>query len=229
MRIPRHTTILAAAALFVALGGVGLAADGDTFILGTSNAATSATSLSAPVAGGRALTLANIDTKSAASSALELDVPTGHAPFAVNSTGRVPNLNADQLDGRDPGAIFWQAGDHSDPTALPNAKGTWTTVATTSFTTSMTGGWVMEGQDNVGFDNGSKPGSANLRFLVNGVVHGGVFASNVGLNSARGIAGLLKCNGMPAGSYTIELQVETYSAGGGSFTSDIGSLAVLGD
>jgi hypothetical protein len=39
----------------------------------------------------------------------------------------------------------------------------------------------------------------------------------------------MKCNGMPAGSYTIKLQVETYSTGEGSFTSDIGSLAVLGD
>jgi hypothetical protein len=34
---------------------------------------------------------------------------------------------------------------------------------------------------------------------------------------------------MPAGRYTVELQVETYAGGGGSFESNLGSLAVLGD
>ena len=41
--------LVALAALFVALGGVGVAATGGNFILGQSNAATTNTSLSAPV------------------------------------------------------------------------------------------------------------------------------------------------------------------------------------
>ncbi len=36
-----------------------------------------------------------------ASSALRLNVASGHPPFTVNSATRVPSLNADLLDGRD--------------------------------------------------------------------------------------------------------------------------------
>lgn len=229
MRKPTPATILAAGALFVSLAGVGVAADGGTFILGKSNAATSQTLLSTPVSGGKALVLTNTDTKNASSSALALNVAAGHPPLTVNSNGRVANLNADLLDGRNASSIFWQAGAHTGSMKLANAQGTWTTVAKTTFTTSVAGGWVMFGQDNVSLNNGSQPASANLRFLVNGVVDDAVFPGTVSLNSAQAIAGLLKCNGMPAGTYTIELQVETFSAGGGSITSDVGSLAVLGD
>jgi hypothetical protein len=230
MHKPTPATVLAATALFVSLGGIGLAADGGNLILGKPNTATSATLLSAPVSGGKALTLTNPDATSSSSTALALNVASGHAPLAVNSSARVANLNADLLDGRDPSAIFWQAGAHTGSTKLPNAKGTWTTVAKTSFTLTASGGWVMEGQDSVSLNNGSQPGSANLRFLVNGAVDDNAeFPSTIGLNSAQAITGLLKCNGMPAGKYTVELQVETFSGGGGSFNSNLGSLAVLGD
>jgi hypothetical protein len=59
MRKPSPAMLVALAALFVALGGVGIAANGGNLILGQSNSATSQTSLSAPVAGGKSLQLTN--------------------------------------------------------------------------------------------------------------------------------------------------------------------------
>jgi hypothetical protein len=97
--------IVALVALFVALSGVGVAANGGNVILGHSNAATLNTSLSAPVAGGKALQVTNNNTSNAASTALGLNVAAGHAPFTVNSAVKVANLNADSLDGFDSTAL----------------------------------------------------------------------------------------------------------------------------
>ena len=101
MRKPSPAMIVALLSLFVALGGVGVAATGDTFILGQSNTATTNTALSAPVAGGTALRVTNNDTSSAASTALSLMVASGHAPFTVNTGIKVAGLNSDKLDGFD--------------------------------------------------------------------------------------------------------------------------------
>jgi hypothetical protein len=96
-------------ALFVALGGTGIAASGGNFILGTPNTATSATELSASGAStASALNLTNTNT-GAGATALELNVPPNHAPFKVNRTNRVTNLNADLLDGFD-GQVFVRRG-----------------------------------------------------------------------------------------------------------------------
>jgi hypothetical protein len=83
-------------ALFLALGGVGYSATGDSFILGKPNSATSQSTLSAATP-GKTLVLTNTDT-SATSRALALNVPAGHPPFEVNSGTKVANLNADRLD-----------------------------------------------------------------------------------------------------------------------------------
>ena len=101
MRKPSPAMIVALVALFVALSGVGVAANGGSFILGHSNSATLNTVLSAPVAGGKALQVTNNNTSNAASTALGLNVAAGHAPFTVNSGVKVANLNADTLDGID--------------------------------------------------------------------------------------------------------------------------------
>jgi hypothetical protein len=101
MRKPSPATVIALVALFVALGGVGMAATGGNFILGQSNTATTPSSLSAPVAGGNALQLTNTDTSNAASTALGLNVASGHAPFTVNTGIKVAGLNSDKLDGFD--------------------------------------------------------------------------------------------------------------------------------
>jgi len=92
--------IVALLGLFVALGGVGMAATGGNFILGKSNSADATTYLSAPVAGKTALNVSNLNTTTG-SSALRLNVASGHPPLTVNSATRVPSLNSDLLDARD--------------------------------------------------------------------------------------------------------------------------------
>jgi len=109
MRKPSPSMIVALLALFVALSGVGMAANGGTFILGHTNSASNSTSLSAPVAGGKALQVTNNNTSNAASTALGLNVASGHAPFTVNSSFKVANLNADMLDGIDSKAFATKA------------------------------------------------------------------------------------------------------------------------
>jgi hypothetical protein len=100
MHKPSPALIVALLSLFVALGGVGVAATGGNFILGQSNTATSTSSLSASVGGAKALQLSNTNT-AAGSTALGLNVAPGHAPLSVNSGAKVTNLNADQLDNHD--------------------------------------------------------------------------------------------------------------------------------
>jgi hypothetical protein len=97
--------IVALVALFVALSGVAVAANGGSFILGHANRASMPTALSAPVAGGTALQVTNNNTSSLASTALGLNVAAGHAPFTVNSGVKVANLNADMVDGIDSSAF----------------------------------------------------------------------------------------------------------------------------
>lgn len=90
-------------ALFVALTGSAYAATGGNFILGQPNSASSRSTLSAPIA-DRALQLTNRNTAPGA-TALGLNVANGHPPLAVNSSQKVPNLNADKLDGVDSSAL----------------------------------------------------------------------------------------------------------------------------
>ncbi len=86
-------------ALFVALGGVAVAATGGNLILGVPNTATSPTEVSASgAASSSTLKVTNTNTANG-STALELNVPTGKAPMEVNSSTKVTNLNADLLDG----------------------------------------------------------------------------------------------------------------------------------
>jgi hypothetical protein len=110
MRKPSPAMLVALAALFVALGGVGIAADGQSLILGKSdNSAAHKTGLTAPV-NDKALQLTNTSTGTSA-TALGLTVASGHAPFTVNSQTRVANLNADKLDGVDSGGFLRSHGD----------------------------------------------------------------------------------------------------------------------
>ncbi|MCU1587864.1 MAG: hypothetical protein JWN31_1357 [Frankiales bacterium] len=90
MRIPRpnHATVVAYAALTLALSGTAYAATGGTFILGRGNAASTATGLT-----------------SSTGTPLSLNAKTGYAPLAVNSTKRVSRLNADLLDNLDSAAL----------------------------------------------------------------------------------------------------------------------------
>jgi hypothetical protein len=98
---PRHATVVAYIALFVALGGTTYAATGGNFILGQSNTASSTTGLSAGVT-GPAFRATNTSTGPAAG----FNVSAGHAPFTVNSGTKVTNLNADKIDGKDSTAFL---------------------------------------------------------------------------------------------------------------------------
>jgi hypothetical protein len=110
MRKPSPATVIALVALFVALGGVGIAADGQNLILGKpDNSATHKTGLSTPV-NDKALQLTNTNTGTSA-TALGLTVASGHAPFTVSSQTRVANLNADKLDGIDSGGFLRSKGE----------------------------------------------------------------------------------------------------------------------
>src|SRR6266571_775641 len=135
MRVPSPSMVVALVALFVALGGVGVAATGGNFILGQSNSADQTTALgvstlpdattcpapcpalrvsdtsTAANAGG--LQVTNKSTAPAAQfanngggQALKLFVSGGVAPFTVNSATKVTNLNADKLDGTDSSGLL---------------------------------------------------------------------------------------------------------------------------
>lgn len=95
-----YANVMVTMLAFIVLGGVGYAATGDNLILGKSNSAGSTTSLSAPVSGKKALQVTNANTGTG-STALGLNVASGHPPFTVNSGTKVSSLNADKLDGLD--------------------------------------------------------------------------------------------------------------------------------
>jgi len=83
-----YANVVATLSLFLVLGGISYAATGDKFILGTSNTASSKSTLSAPIA-DKALTVTNNSSKAGA-TALGLNVAKGHPPFRVNSAPRSP-------------------------------------------------------------------------------------------------------------------------------------------
>src|SRR4051812_820717 len=79
---PRHGTVVAYLALFIAMGGTAAAATGGSFVLGRANKESAKATLS-----------------NGAGTPLGLYAKRGYAPLAVNSTMKVGNLNADMLDG----------------------------------------------------------------------------------------------------------------------------------
>ena len=112
LRRPRlsYANVTATLALFVALGGTALATT-QTFVLGTTDrvdAATTVTNVKADnsqnAINNPLVTLTNLTTSSSA-TALRVNVASGHAPFTVNSSVRVLNLNADKLDNLDSSAF----------------------------------------------------------------------------------------------------------------------------
>ena len=114
---PSPSMGVALIALFIALGGTTYAATGGNFILGDANTATTASSLSAPVAGGKVLQLTNT-SGTAGSTALGLTVASGKTPFTVNSGTKVTNLNADKLDTLDSTAFLRTTGKAADADKL---------------------------------------------------------------------------------------------------------------
>jgi hypothetical protein len=88
---------VALAAVLIALGSVGYSATGGNFILGISNQAGSQTRLTAPVAGAT-FRVENTSTSSTATG-IAIATNANRPPFALTSSSKVTNLNADLLDG----------------------------------------------------------------------------------------------------------------------------------
>lgn len=207
MRKPSASMIVALLALFVALGGVGVAATGDNFILGQSNTAADTSSLSAPVGGGKALQVSNTSATSG-STALGLSVASGHAPLTVNSPTKVGNLNADLLDGIDstgflrkqvPVSISGSApGDVFDSTNTGSGyavSGTTPNGTGAGVHGSSSSGRGVEGlsgsfQGVYGHSNSNAGvvGESTSFDGVYGVSHAGTFSAVSGHNSAGGFA-----------------------------------------
>jgi hypothetical protein len=91
--------IVACLSLSIALSGVTYAATGGNFILGQSNSATTQSSLSSNVASAPTLNLVNTGGRPAA----RFQANGGTAVFTVSNSTKIPNLNADLLDGLDSG------------------------------------------------------------------------------------------------------------------------------
>ena len=88
-------------ALVVGVASAAFGADGDSWLLGRGNFATAITKLAgAAGVNGPMLQLIN-NNADANDTALDLRVQSGEPPMTVNSSTKVNNLNADQLDGLD--------------------------------------------------------------------------------------------------------------------------------
>jgi hypothetical protein len=90
MRQPKHATIVAYLALFVALSGSAYAATGNSLILGHANTADQPTSLA--------------NTQSGPALRLSTNQSTA-SPFTVSNGTKIAKLNADRLDGLDASAF----------------------------------------------------------------------------------------------------------------------------
>lgn len=90
-------------AVVLGVATMAFAANGDALRLGRGNVATAVTRLGG-VAGvdGPMLRITN-NNPDTNDTALDLMVQSGEPPMTVNSSARVTNLNADQLDGKDEG------------------------------------------------------------------------------------------------------------------------------
>lgn len=86
-------------AMVVGVASAAFGANGDPWILGQANVATAITKLVGDV-NGSTVRLVN-NNADANDRALDLQVQAGEPPMSVNSSTRVANLNADELDGKD--------------------------------------------------------------------------------------------------------------------------------
>ena len=109
VRRPSPAMLVATLALFVSMGGVTYAANGDSWKLGFPNSASSSTQLTGTV-NGKLVKLTN-NSGGGSASALSLNVASGKPPMTVNSSTKVNNLNADQLDGQDSSAFLPAGGE----------------------------------------------------------------------------------------------------------------------
>jgi hypothetical protein len=203
---PSPAMIVALMALFVALGGTTYAATGGNFILGQSNTAGNTTSLSAPLAGKKALQLTNTST-GAGATALGLNVASGHTPFTVNSGTKVANLNADKLDGKD--STNWKMADVISAIGPLPAQGTYTS----------SGGKLLIMASGSGYraSSNANPGRTGMEVKVDGnfVAFAGTFTNDLDSHKAF-VTDYAVLSGLAAGPHTIRVEAFSNSADCGS-------------
>lgn len=170
-------------ALFVALGGTGLAATNGNFILGNPNSADQTTALTANPVAGAALAVTNSTPKQPAAA---FTVNGKAAPFTVSSSTRVGKLNSDLLDGIDSSGFVQGA----NTEILTERKVTVPTNTVSLFT--MPGFGLVYGSCKttsaaVGFQNTS---GGNLDFWAQGTALGGTQTGTV-LSSTSTLTGIV--------------------------------------
>jgi hypothetical protein len=191
-RRPRHSTIAAYLALFVALGGTTYAATGGNFILGQSNSASSTTALSAGTT-GPAFRTTNTSTGTAGS----FNVAAGHPPISVNSATKVAKLNADKLDGKD--ATNWKV------TNVIAAAGPLPVQGT--FTSSGGPFLIMASGSGYRVPSNADIGRIGMRMTIDGGLAGTVSSYTNEFNSHKPfVTGFQGMSGVGAGSHTIRLE-----------------------
>jgi hypothetical protein len=103
--VPSRAMVVAVVAVIIAAAGTTSAyGAAKNFLLNVSNTSSTSTTLNGSAIAGKALQITNTNTASGA-TALSLSVASGHAPFTVNRSTKITNLNADQLDGLDSSAL----------------------------------------------------------------------------------------------------------------------------
>jgi len=124
VKLNRPSVFIAGAVTALTLGGgTAYAANGGSFLLGRSNTATTATTLT-----------------NTAGTPLSLKARTGYPPLAVSSTKTVPSLSADLLDGLTSASFLRSTGKAADAEKVDGING-----ASIALTTGRTG--VVYGSD----------------------------------------------------------------------------------
>lgn len=179
MRISRPSPAMAVAllALFLSLGGVGIAATGGGFILGHSNKASKPTILTSSSSKGPALVIRNAGSGGPAAA---FKVNPARQPFTVNSSAEVQGLNAGLLDGMSSGAFepksavvriynpymnfgdtqSWDIGPLVTLTASCSSSGGATRATLTLLNNTPSDGWYFRGDDIQPGGNGAAAASA---------------------------------------------------------------------
>lgn len=238
MRKTSPAMFVALLALFAALGGVGMAATGDTFILGNANSADSTSALTATTT-GPALNVTNAGNGVPLSLNSATYALKGAPPLKVNSQVKVNNLNADLLDGLNAGAIAPTITGNSASASLPipNVKGAWTPILKTQAgkTDPHGNALALNGEAELHYaPAGQSPATPHLllRLLINGTQTGPAVeeSSTVSepFDAALPLSQFCACASVTAPA-TVELQAQTYDIPGGSFSVAARSLTAVAE
>jgi len=209
MWVGRATVFLVGLAVILALAlgvaSMALGANGNPWILGQGNVATAITSLggAAGVDGGPMLRITNNDAATN-DTALSLNVQSGEAPMTVDSSTKVANLNADQLDGKDQ-STFADVSELDSATVISR----WSALPTQGTYTSE-GGTLVISAAGSGFRSDSNTrtvGDIGMRILVDGTERGqALLYANERQSHKPFVARQVVVKGLAAGSHTIRLE-----------------------